>query len=65
MSSLTLYHGSNAVFDEISLEKSRNRRDFGRGFYTTTVREQASNGLRLCTNGMAAQEKSYMFLSSI
>ena len=37
----TLYHGSNTVFQSISLEKSRNRRDFGRGFYTTTVREQA------------------------
>jgi len=41
MSLLTLYHGSNTIFQEISLEKSRNRRDFGRGFYTTTVRKQA------------------------
>ena len=41
MIKLTLYHGSNTVFEEISLEKSRNRRDFGRGFYTTTVRGQA------------------------
>jgi len=41
MNTLTLYHGSNTVFDQISLVKSRNRRDFGRGFYTTTIREQA------------------------
>ena len=41
MSMLTLYHGSNAIFQEISLEKSRNRRDFGRGFYTTANRVQA------------------------
>jgi len=41
MNTLTLYHGSNEVFEIVSLEKSRNRRDFGRGFYTTTIREQA------------------------
>jgi len=41
MSTLTLYHGSSAIFQEVSLEKSRNGRDFGRGFYTTTIREQA------------------------
>jgi len=41
MSTFTLYHGSNAIFQDISLEKSRDRRDFGRGFYTTTVRGQA------------------------
>ena len=41
MSTLTLYHGSNKIFKEITLEKSRNRRDFGRGFYTTTIRDQA------------------------
>jgi hypothetical protein len=36
-----LYHGSNADFSLVSLEKSRDRRDFGRGFYTTTIKEQA------------------------
>ena len=41
MNTLTLYHGSNIIFGDISLEKSRDRRDFGRGFYTTTIREQA------------------------
>jgi hypothetical protein len=41
MSVLTLYHGSNVVFDDVSLAKSRDRRDFGRGFYMTTIREQA------------------------
>lgn len=41
MSTFTLYHGSNKVFQEISLESSRNRRDFGRGFYTTANRQQA------------------------
>jgi len=38
---MTLYHGSNQSFDNVDLSKSKNRRDFGRGFYTTTIREQA------------------------
>jgi hypothetical protein len=38
---LTLYHGSNRVFDRPRLDASRDRRDFGRGFYTTTLRSQA------------------------
>ena len=40
---LTLYHGSNHNFDEVDLSKSKDRRDFGRGFYTTTLREQAED----------------------
>ncbi|MDR1836116.1 MAG: DUF3990 domain-containing protein [Treponema sp.] len=40
---LTLYHGSNHQFDEIDLSKSKDFRDFGRGFYTTTLREQAED----------------------
>jgi hypothetical protein len=38
---MILYHGSNCEFDIISLVKSKNNRDFGRGFYTTTMEEQA------------------------
>ena len=38
---LTLYHGSNYLFDEVDLSKSKDKRDFGRGFYTTTLKEQA------------------------
>jgi hypothetical protein len=40
---LVLYHGSNKNFDEVDLSKSKDRRDFGRGFYTTTLREQAED----------------------
>ncbi len=39
---IVVYHGSNVLFDEIDLEKSNNRRDFGKGFYCTILREQAS-----------------------
>jgi hypothetical protein len=38
---VTLYHGSNQDFETVDLAKAKNRRDFGRGFYTTTIREQA------------------------
>ncbi|MCL2232160.1 MAG: DUF3990 domain-containing protein [Treponema sp.] len=38
-----LYHGSNHNFDEIDLSKSKDRRDFGKGFYTTTISEQAED----------------------
>ena len=38
---LTLYHGSSFDFTEIDLSKSHNRRDFGRGFYTTLLYSQS------------------------
>jgi hypothetical protein len=41
MKQLVVYHGSNAKFNRIDLSKSRNKRDFGRGFYMTTLQEQA------------------------
>jgi len=40
---LILYHGSNKNFDAVDLSKSKDKRDFGRGFYTTTIREQAED----------------------
>ena len=41
MKQLTLYHGSNVDFETPSLSKSRNYRDFGKGFYLTTIKKQA------------------------
>ena len=43
---LVLYHGSNIAFDEIDLTKSRNRHDFGRGFYCTVLENQAKEWAR-------------------
>jgi len=40
---LILYHGSNCDFDEVDISKSKDKRDFGKGFYTTTLREQAED----------------------
>lgn len=38
---LSLFHGTTALFDIIDLTKSKNRRDFGMGFYTTILEHQA------------------------
>ena len=43
---LVIYHGSNFAFDTIDLEKSHNRRDFGRGFYCTVLESQAEEWAR-------------------
>jgi hypothetical protein len=43
MNRITLYHGSNQMFEKVDLSYSRDRRDFGKGFYTTTLREQAEH----------------------
>jgi hypothetical protein len=38
---MIIYHGSNHDFNKVDISKSKDRRDFGRGFYTTTIKEQA------------------------
>lgn len=43
MRSATVYHGTNCAFDSIDLSRSRDNRDFGRGFYTTTIASQAES----------------------
>jgi hypothetical protein len=41
MSKILLYHGSNRDFNTIDLSKSKDKRDFGKGFYLTTYKSQA------------------------
>ena len=38
---MKLYHGSNVEISEIKLEKCMPYKDFGKGFYTTALEEQA------------------------
>lgn len=38
---IVVFHGSCFDFDKIDLSMSRNRRDFGKGFYTTSIERQA------------------------
>lgn len=38
---IRLFHGSNQLIESIDLSKGRKFKDFGQGFYTTHLREQA------------------------
>ena len=38
---MILYHGSNVKIDRIDLNKCRKYKDFGQGFYCTTIEKQA------------------------
>ncbi|MDR0828690.1 MAG: DUF3990 domain-containing protein [Prevotellaceae bacterium] len=42
-SKITLYHGSNHNFQKVDLSKSKDKRDFGKGFYLTTLQSQAKD----------------------
>lgn len=57
---LVLYHGSDSLFEEIDLSKSQNRRDFGRGFYTTVIEKQAKDWAyrQMLRNG---KSKNYVY----
>ncbi len=67
MEAVTLYHGTNCVFSDIDLSKSRARRDFGAGFYTTTLYEQAAQwakNMNIRYGGQGAFVKEYLFQPS-
>lgn len=38
---MILYHGSNVKINEIDLKKCKKFKDFGQGFYCTTIKQQA------------------------
>ena len=40
---LTLYHGSNCNFSTVDLSKAKDKRDFVKGFYLTTLQNQAKD----------------------
>lgn len=41
-----VYHGTDTPFDAIDLGRSKNNRDFGTGFYTTTISAQTEDWAR-------------------
>ena len=43
---MTVYHGSNVIVNYPDVEHSFRALDFGKGFYVTTVKEQAERGGR-------------------
>lgn len=60
---LIVYHGSTYDFQTIELSKSHNRRDFGRGFYTTILESQAKEwGYRLSLRERSKDYYLYLFL---
>lgn len=60
---LILFHGTVADFDEVVLGKSHNRRDFGTGFYTTLLEQQAKEwGYRLSLRERVKQYYVYQFV---
>ena len=40
---LILYHGTNCDFSNVDLSKAKDKRDFGKGFYLTTLQNQAKD----------------------
>lgn len=38
---MILYHGTNKPFEQIDLSKSKPNKDFGKGFYLTSDKQQA------------------------
>ena len=43
---MILYHGTNVKFSKIDLQLSKDKRDFGKGFYTTSIFEQAEKWVK-------------------
>lgn len=60
---LIVYHGTTYDFKSVELVKSRNRRDFGRGFYTTILKSQAIEwGYRLSLREKAKCYYLYQYI---
>ena len=65
---LILYHGSYCEVRQPLLEKCANRKDFGKGFYLTTSKEQAISFLKssiakAVKNGSIEEGQDYGYLS--
>lgn len=43
---MIVYHGSNVIVNTLDIEHSFRSLDFGKGFYVTTVKEQAERWAR-------------------
>ncbi len=59
MMKLTLYHGTDSDFERIDLSKSLEKRDFGTGFYTTTLSSQAE---RWAINKKTRNQSKYAYV---
>jgi hypothetical protein len=57
---MTVFHGSNTGFDKVLLNFAKDRRDFGRGFYTTLIREQAADWAEILC-GRSKTKTAYLY----
>lgn len=67
MKKIIVYHGTSFLFDAIDLTRSKNKRDFGQGFYTTTIQAQAeawAKNIALRNKSTAAYVYVYEFTLS-
>lgn len=65
---LILYHGSYCEVSEPDLARCEERKDFGKGFYLTSSKEQAEGFLRTAigkavTKGDAPEDQDYGYIS--
>jgi hypothetical protein len=49
------------AFDDVLLSKSKDKRDFGRGFYTTTIRKQAEQWANSLVKRYGGEKYVYTF----
>lgn len=64
-----LYHGSFCAVKDIDLELCNPHKDFGKGFYVTSSREQAQSFVRLSlkrakTRGLVSADQSFGYVSA-
>ncbi len=65
---LVLYHGSYCIVENPDLEKCAMLKDFGRGFYLTTSKEQAKSFAKISTskaksNGLIPYSENFGYVS--
>ena len=56
---MKLYHGGLYEIIEIDLSKAKPNKDFGKGFYTTNIREQAEIWAEILAETQSRKDKNY------
>ena len=61
---MLLYHGSTMAVRKPIVSRGRGKTDFGKGFYTTTSREQAEKWAKMSTRIVIQEEEVHDFIYS-
>ena len=59
---MILYHGSNVKIENIDLKKCRQYKDFGQGFYCTTIEKQAEFMAERVVKRYGGEKRMLMYL---